>query len=428
MRVALVASTFLPEPGRLERRVDQLARGLAARGADVEILTQGTAQAMVEQQDRVTIRRFPTVVGPLRFPVAPRLREMLRLTSQTFDIVDVYTRQSPLALAVATSGVQRLVLTPEVPIDVFLSWPYHRATRAIIGTASQIICRCEVERDLLCQVVPRAARRSRVIPDGIDAVALRAAEPFDNAGSIVLSVDRLDRATGVGRAIAALPSLDPQFRLVVIGDGPERGRLAAFAADLHMSSRVEFVGAVSDFMLYRWLRTARVVVTLPSAHSSGSVLTEACAAGLSVVASDLPVLWQAAERVGGDHVTFVSPRCSPLDVAAAIEEAAQLAVGSDSGLLGCAAPSWESVVDSTWNVYRQLIEGSPDSEPNRVASPVIDLTARLDGRGQAPAGPLIAADTRAETHPANGASASPSRHRLGARVNGARKWRQRQGA
>ena len=29
MKVALVASSFLPEPGRLERRVDRLARGLA---------------------------------------------------------------------------------------------------------------------------------------------------------------------------------------------------------------------------------------------------------------------------------------------------------------------------------------------------------------------------------------------------------------
>src|SRR6202035_5386850 len=66
MRVALVASSFLPEPGRLERRVEQLARGLSQRGAHVEVLTQGSSQPAVEQIERVTIRRFPTVVGPLR--------------------------------------------------------------------------------------------------------------------------------------------------------------------------------------------------------------------------------------------------------------------------------------------------------------------------------------------------------------------------
>ena len=61
----------------------------------------------------------------------------------------------------------------------------------------------------------------------------------------------------------------PEFWLVVVGDGPARGRLAAYAADLRVSSRVRFVGAVPDPVLYRWLRTARVVVTLGRAAAPG---------------------------------------------------------------------------------------------------------------------------------------------------------------
>ena len=59
MKIALVASSFLPEPGRLERRVDQLARGLAQRGAQVEVLTQGPVRASVQHRDGVTIRTLP---------------------------------------------------------------------------------------------------------------------------------------------------------------------------------------------------------------------------------------------------------------------------------------------------------------------------------------------------------------------------------
>jgi glycosyltransferase involved in cell wall biosynthesis len=422
MKVALVASSFPPEPGRLERRVDELARGLADRGADVEVLTQGTGQPALEQRDGATIRRYPTVVGPVRFPVAPKLRERLRLTSQTFDLIDVHTRQASLALAVASSRVHRLVLTPEVPIDLLLGWPYARATRAIIAAASQIVCRSETERDLLCNAVPRAAHRTRVIPYAVDAAALWAAEPFPIAESVVLSVDRLDRATGVGRAIAALPSLDPEFHLVVIGDGPARERLAAFAADLRISSRVQFIGAVSDGILYRWLRTARVVVALPSEHSSGSLLTEARAAGVSVVASDLPVHREAAQRFGGGHVIFVAPRGSPLDVADAIEEAARLPVVSDAGLIDGAAPSWESVIESTWELYGQLIDGADRSQRDHGGSEVVDLTAQLQQGRKARARALRPDKSPVEAQSTNGGSPSHGRQGFDGRVNGAHRW------
>ena len=209
------------------------------------------------------MRTFPAVAGPLRFAVAPRLRERLRLASREFDVIDVHTRQASLALAVASARVRRLVLTPCASAEAFLGWPHTRATRAMLAAAPRIVCRSEIERDLLCASVPQVASRTAVVPDGIDPDAIRSAEPFDVPGTVVLAVDRLDRSTGVGRAIAAMASLDPEFRLVIVGDGPARDRLQAFADDLRVSSRIQFAGPVSDAVLHRWLRTARVVVSLP---------------------------------------------------------------------------------------------------------------------------------------------------------------------
>jgi glycosyltransferase involved in cell wall biosynthesis len=151
-----------------------------------------------------------------------------------------------------------------------------------------------------------------------------------------------------------MPSLAPAFRLVVVGDGSWRRRLAAYAADLHVSERVLFVGAVPDGVLYRWLRTANVVVALAGEGGSGSQVFEARAAGAAVVASDVPVHRHAAERPGGP-VIFVPPQGSPLDVADAIDEAARLAVLPTAGALPSPAPSWESVIDSTWEIYRHLL-------------------------------------------------------------------------
>jgi glycosyltransferase involved in cell wall biosynthesis len=399
MKVALVASSFLPEPGRLERRVDHLARGLARRGAEVEILTQGPVRSTLHQCERVTVRCFPTGVGPVRFTVAPKLWERLRLTSGAFDLVDVHTRNASLALAVARTRVRRLVFTPGASMDAILGWPYARATRAFIGSTAQIVCHSELERDLLRQVLPGTADRTHVVPDGVDTEALRAAQPFETAGVVVLAVDRLDGPTWVRRAIAAMPSLDPEFRLVVVGDGPARDRLAAYAADLRIASRVQFAGSVSDAALYRWLRTARVVVTLAGERGSGSLVTEARAAGASVVASDLPIHREAAERPGGSHVIFVTPKGSPLDVADAIDEAARVSVLPSAGL-AFSAPSWQSVVDSTVTLYEQLIGADPRPARGRGAGELVGVAAQM----------------RAQSEPRG-------ERRTWTRVNGGRRWR-----
>jgi glycosyltransferase involved in cell wall biosynthesis len=376
MRVAIIAPSFLPQPGSLERRAHQLACGLAARGAEVEVMAQGVAQPPVDVSGRVTVRRFPSAVGRLRLPVAPGLWERLRLTAGVFDLIDVHSRHGSIALAAAYARPRRLVFTPGAAVDAWMKGP--RATHALLGRADRIVCRSELQRDLIGHAFPAGARRTCVVPDGVDLDAIGEAEPFLTAGTVVLAVDRLDRATWVGRAIASMPSLPPEFCLVVVGDGAARGRLAAYAADLRVSSRVRFVGAVPDGVFYRWLRTARVVVTLGRAGGSGSQVNEARGAGASLVASDLPINREAAERPGGGHVIFVSADASPLTVADAIEEAAGVSIlPSTPG--ASFASSWRSVVDSTWLLYRQLLGGGGEraagGESADVNGPLFPLSA-----------------------------------------------------
>ena len=115
------------------------------------------------------MRCFPTAVGPLRFAVAPKLWDRLRLTAGAFDVVDVHTRSASLALAVARARVDRLVFTLGAPTDAFLGWPYARATRAFIGSTAQIVCHAEVERDLLCRSsMPTGSSQRVLISDGVD--------------------------------------------------------------------------------------------------------------------------------------------------------------------------------------------------------------------------------------------------------------------
>ena len=198
-----------------------------------------------------------------------------------------------------------------------------RATRAVLDRVGQTLCRSRADADLLGRAFPAAMDRLQVVPDGIDAPEIRAAKPFTTSASVVLAVGRLERRKHVERAIATMASLPPAYQLVVVGDGPARRGLRAHAADLQVSPRVHFAGQVSDSDLHRWLRTARVVLALAEeAGGSGLQVLEAIAAGVPVVASDIPAHREAASYTAGEGVTFVSPEGSPLEVADAIAQAA----------------------------------------------------------------------------------------------------------
>jgi glycosyltransferase involved in cell wall biosynthesis len=367
MRVALVASSYRPHVGGLERHVEELARGLALRGAHVEVLAQGPPRGLprVSQSDGFVVRRFVASLGNARSPVAPGLWAYLRRTVGSFDLVHAHTGEVPLVLAVARAGPRRFVFTPHASVRHMVRWPYARVMRAVMDHAAQTTCTSNVERDLLCGRFPEAADRIGVVPTGVDVAAIRAARPFAHPGRVVLTVGRLQRYRRVDRAIAAMASLDSAFSLVVIGEGPTRHKLLAHAADLQVSSRVRLLGAIPDAELYRWLRTARVVVTLAEHHPSGHQVAEGLTAGTAVVASDTPVHREAASYGDGAGVVFVSPEGSPLEVADAISRASEMFVQSAAPM---PIPHWSGVVDSTLNLYEALTRRGPPPGKASVAS------------------------------------------------------------
>jgi glycosyltransferase involved in cell wall biosynthesis len=357
MKVALVTPSYFPHRGALERRVDGLAGGLARRGVDVEVLTQdaGRHQPRLSLSEGVVVRRFAAVFGDGRPAVTPALWDHLRRRGGSYDVIDAQGSQVALALAVAHAGLPRFVFTPHAPSEQLIRWSHRRLIRVVLERAVRVVCTSNAQANTLCRAFGWSADRMRVVTPGVDVRAIRAAEPFRSDEAIVLAVGRLERDQRMDRAIAAMAGLGPGSRLVVVGEGPARRSLQAYAADLRVSARVAFAGAVPDAELYRWLRTAHVVVTLGARHASGTQVLEALAAGVPVVASDVPAHREAALRAGGQGVVFVSREGSPLEVADAISEAAHLDVSPEAGEH---IPSLDAVVDTTAAVYDELVRGN----------------------------------------------------------------------
>jgi phosphatidylinositol alpha-mannosyltransferase len=135
----------------------------------------------------------------------------------------------------------------------------------------------------------------RVVPNGIDEQAFAAAEPLpelaDPQRPLLLFVGRLEPRKGLDVAIRGFLRLRasvPRVRLCVVGDGPERSRAQEMVPP-SIRPDVLFVGAVDDAELARYHASADVFLApATGGESFGIVLLEAMAAGLPVVASDIP--------------------------------------------------------------------------------------------------------------------------------------------
>jgi glycosyltransferase involved in cell wall biosynthesis len=142
----------------------------------------------------------------------------------------------------------RLVLTVWETIawrDAY-RWPRERAyRRAVLPQVDLCLAATERAADaLLLEGMP--AERIEVSPPGIDLERFSAAERSD--GGYVLSAGRLVWEKGhqdVLRAFAALRqgigvAPRPDLRLLIVGDGPEGGKLRNYADELGLSGHVEF--------------------------------------------------------------------------------------------------------------------------------------------------------------------------------------------
>lgn len=140
----------------------------------------------------------------------------------------------------------------------------------------------------------------------------------------VLFVGRLVEKKGCRYLIEAWPAViqgDPEARLLIVGDGPEREGLEQRARELKVGMSVQFLGALAQTSLPGLYRSSGVVV-FPSVVDRGGdregfglVPVEAMGCECAVVATDLP----AMEDIVRDGETgLIVPQKDPARLAHAI--------------------------------------------------------------------------------------------------------------
>lgn len=280
---------------------------------------------IVEQRDGVEVVRFPWRGVSASLAVSPMLGRWLRANVHTFAIVHAHSYHATPALLAALCRPQRLLFTPHYHgtghsrLRALLHLPYRVIGRLILNRAERVICVSQVEAKLVRKHFPVADARIEVIPNGVDAERIRGARPFALDRPIVLAVSRLERYKQVHRLIEAASHLESGARVIVIGDGAERGQLERLVQRRGLGDRVSLLGSVDDDALARWYRTSRVVVSLSEREAYGLVCVEALAAGARVIASDIPAHASVAQHLIPGGTTLVPTGIDPAALARLID-------------------------------------------------------------------------------------------------------------
>jgi len=144
------------------------------------------------------------------------------------------------------------------------------------------------DRIFVCPNCQDEARFAAALDDAVPLAEAYVRDKELRDKRVLLCVGRLVELKGVDRIIRAFACVSnavPDAVLVVVGDGPERGRLEHLAADEGVADRVRFEGQQQGRSLMAWYLLGQVLVLASRWECYGAVVNEALLAGVPVLCS-----------------------------------------------------------------------------------------------------------------------------------------------
>jgi len=324
MRIAMMTNNYKPVIGGVPISIERLAQGLRKRGHTVYIFAPDCGHT---QQEPFVIRCKTldtrlTGEFPVPSPFDPGIEDMFRCLQ--IDLIHVHHPMvmGQIALHLGEKYQIPVVYTYHTRYEMYLHYlkPYaaleehareNRAAQEAVhcirdvtvpGLIRSFMRRC----DLIFAPTPTMAEYLesenlpvpvRVMPTGLSSQAYFQ-EPsavqtlreyfLEDKKYLLTTVSRLAKEKNFDFMLRALAVLKEQigdvFRVLVIGDGPERENLEQLANSLGLSDNIAFLGFLPNDQLGMYHRAGDCFLFSSCSETQGIVLLEAMAAHTPVVA------------------------------------------------------------------------------------------------------------------------------------------------
>ena len=355
MKIALACPYAWDAAGGVQVHVADLARRLRDAGHEVRVLAPSAAPADAPWV-RVVGRPVRVAYAGTVAPICPSLRSWARVRAELDvfapDVVHVHEPFTPsTAMFAALAARTPVVATFHAYLD---RSRLQRAARPLLRPVARRIASGIAVSDAAASFAHRATDLPlEVIPNGVEVARFRRGAPR-RAGTAptIVWVNRLDPQKGYTvflDAAADLLARSPDLRIVVVGDGPLRDAPSRLAPALR--SRIDLRGRVPHGDLPSILHAADAFAAPAIGQESfGIVLVEAMAAGVPVVATDIPG-YREVVRDGIDGLLV--PPGDPTALAAALGRV----LGEPDLATRLTAAGQERAADFGWDVILPRVIG-----------------------------------------------------------------------
>jgi|HubBroStandDraft_6_1064221.scaffolds.fasta_scaffold27292_2 glycosyltransferase involved in cell wall biosynthesis len=333
-RLAYVSFDTVPAPKGAATHIEAFVRSLAEAFGGVDLVTVAAGESIVPTEERWP-GIFHTEIPALGKTLIDRTLCFRRfvahwLETRRFEAIQFRSIFEGLPLTELAHGARLIFEVNGLP-SIELKYRYPGAEddrelmrkviaqeQACLDAAHLVITPSGITREYLVSSRGVPAEKVRVIPNGVDVRLFRPSAGLKpkGSGTGLIYFGTLSAWQGVELAIRALAQVCSQARatLTVIGaaSGRERDALLGLAAKLGVVENIAVLPPVTQAELAGHLGDADVSLAPLTLNDRNLVqgccplkILESMAAGVPVIASDLPVVRELGED--GEHFLLVKP-------------------------------------------------------------------------------------------------------------------------
>jgi glycosyltransferase involved in cell wall biosynthesis len=299
MKILQVIARYYPDIGGMEEHVRNISERMTKQH-DVSVVTTDPSGRQPEEEviGGVKVKRFKSWAPNQAYFFSIGLWKYLLKNSDNFEVVHAHGYHSfPALYAANAKKGNRFVFTSHyfamgaTTFRTLLHVPYKVMGRKIFQKADAVISTSNYEKAQLISNFRIISDKVVVIPNGITLKDFQGRQKKHSHSEIILYVGRLEKFKGVDHLIRALPNLDKNTRLEIVGDGPHRRNLERLADRVGVKERVFFYGGnMPRKAIIQKYFEADLFALLSEAECFGIVVAEALAAGTPCIVSNTSAL------------------------------------------------------------------------------------------------------------------------------------------